>query len=218
MIVHLCQTTSLSILHSFPLLISLLPPCLHPLHFPPTFSSSPLPCLSSFLLLLFLLPLPPLSSLPSSQVITLHRPLRCCHWCCFCCLQEVEVQSPPGSTIGYIQQDFTFLYPWFTIQDEDRETLLKLKGPCCYCMCGDVEFEVRAEWVSGCMGVWLYGCMAIWVSGCMGVWLYGCLAIWVSGCMGVWLYGCLAVWVSGYMGVWLCGCLSVCVQTMCSLR
>ena len=78
------------------------------------------------------------------EVITLHRPLRCCHWCCFCCLQEVEVQSPPGTTIGYIQQDFTFLYPWFSILNEDRDTLLKLKGPCCCYTCGDVEFEVMS--------------------------------------------------------------------------
>ena len=139
---------------------------MHHLHFPLLFPPPP------FLLFPSSTPstLPPPSSPPYSsssfQVITLHRPLRCCHWCCFCCLQEVEVQSPPGSTIGYIQQDFTFFYPWFSIQNEDRETLLKLKGPCCY-MCGDVEFEVRAV----CLSVWAenvqFEVRAVW--GCLSV-------------------------------------------------
>ena len=160
MIVHLCQTTSLSFCIHFPFLslFSSLPVfilCISPYFFylpSPSFSSS-----SSLFLL---------SSPPSFQVITLHRPLRCCHWCCFCCLQEVEVQSPPGSTIGYIQQDFTLFYPWFSIQNEDRETLLKLKGPCCY-TCGDVEFEVRAV----CLSVWAenveFEVRAVW--GCLSV-------------------------------------------------
>ena len=39
------------------------------------------------------------------EVIHLERPLRCMAWCCFCCLQEMEVQSPPGTTIGYIKQE-----------------------------------------------------------------------------------------------------------------
>ena len=39
------------------------------------------------------------------EVIRLERPYRCMAWCCFCCLQEMEVQSPPGTTIGYITQE-----------------------------------------------------------------------------------------------------------------
>ncbi|XP_025078675.1 phospholipid scramblase 1-like [Pomacea canaliculata] len=40
------------------------------------------------------------------EVIHLYRPFRCCAWifCCFCCLQELEVQSPPGQTIGYVHE------------------------------------------------------------------------------------------------------------------
>ena len=130
------------------LLFPLPTPSLPPSSPPPFFLPSPPP---------FFLPSRPSSSL-SSQVITLHRPLRCCHWCCFCCLQEVEVQSPPGATIGYIQQDFTFLYPWFSIQNEDRQTLLKLKGPCCCYTWGDVEFEVGTGCLSVCVQiVWSFG-------------------------------------------------------------
>ena len=49
------------------------------------------------------------------QVIHLDRPLRCSCWCCFCCLQKVEVQSPPGTVIGYVEQvSFFFLEgDWF---------------------------------------------------------------------------------------------------------
>ena len=38
------------------------------------------------------------------EVIHLERPLRCSAWCCFCCLQTIEVQSPPGTIIGYVDQ------------------------------------------------------------------------------------------------------------------
>ena len=39
------------------------------------------------------------------EVIHLERPLRCSAWCCFCCLQEIEVQSPPGTVVGYVKQE-----------------------------------------------------------------------------------------------------------------
>ena len=38
------------------------------------------------------------------EVIHIERPLRCSAWCCFCCLQHIEVQSPPGTVVGYIDQ------------------------------------------------------------------------------------------------------------------
>ncbi len=38
------------------------------------------------------------------EVIHIERPYRCVAWCCFCCLQHMEVQSPPGTVIGYIDQ------------------------------------------------------------------------------------------------------------------
>lgn len=39
-----------------------------------------------------------------AEVIHLERPMRCNGACCFCCLQEIEVQSPPGTIIGYVKQ------------------------------------------------------------------------------------------------------------------
>ena len=39
------------------------------------------------------------------EVIHLERPLRCSAWCCFCCLQEIEVQAPPGQVVGYVKQE-----------------------------------------------------------------------------------------------------------------
>lgn len=76
------------------------------------------------------------------EVIHLVRPYRCNAWCCFCCLQEMEVQSPPGTTIGFIKQDCTFIYPWFSVQNADGETVLKIKGPCWTCRWCDIEFQI----------------------------------------------------------------------------
>ena len=38
------------------------------------------------------------------EVIHLSRPLRCQCCCCPCCLQEIEIQSPPGTVVGYVEQ------------------------------------------------------------------------------------------------------------------
>ena len=76
------------------------------------------------------------------QVIHLVRPLRCNDWCCFCCLQEMEVQSPPGTTVGWIKQEFSFIYPKFSIQNANGDTILTIKGPCWTCKWCDVEFQV----------------------------------------------------------------------------
>lgn len=79
------------------------------------------------------------------EVLTLTRPLRCT-LCCFpCCLQELEVQSPPGNPIGYVKQDWHPVVPKFTILNERMQPQLKIKGPCCDCMCmSDVVFEVTS--------------------------------------------------------------------------
>lgn len=77
------------------------------------------------------------------EVIHLTRPLRCSSCCFPCCLQEIEVQSPPGTVIGYCVQNWSILIPKFEIQNAARETVLRIEGPLCQCnMCGDVEFDV----------------------------------------------------------------------------
>ncbi|XP_068444307.1 phospholipid scramblase 2-like [Clinocottus analis] len=80
------------------------------------------------------------------EVIRLIRPLRCVSCWFPCCLQEMEVQSPPGTTIGYVKQDWHPCLPNFSIQGANKETLLKLEGPCFACnCCGDVNFELKAK-------------------------------------------------------------------------
>ncbi|XP_071293773.1 phospholipid scramblase 1 isoform X3 [Agelaius tricolor] len=79
------------------------------------------------------------------EVIRLHRPLRCSACCCPCCLQELEVQAPPGTIVGYVVQNWHVCLPKFTIQDEKRKDILKINGPCVVCRCcEDIHFEVMS--------------------------------------------------------------------------
>ncbi|XP_067234373.1 phospholipid scramblase 2 isoform X2 [Chanodichthys erythropterus] len=76
------------------------------------------------------------------EIITVSRPLKCMS--CFfpCCLQELEIQAPPGNTVGYVLQQWHPFLPKFTIQNEHREPVLKLQGPFCGWSClPDVDFE-----------------------------------------------------------------------------
>ncbi|XP_071315025.1 phospholipid scramblase 2-like [Trachinotus anak] len=80
------------------------------------------------------------------EVIRLIRPFRCVSCWCPCCLQEMEVQAPPGTTIGYVKQDWHPFLPRFSIQGANKETVLKLEGPCFACnCCGDVNFELKGK-------------------------------------------------------------------------
>jgi len=79
------------------------------------------------------------------EVLHLNRPLRC-QSCCFpCCLQELEVHSPPGTIIGTVEQQWSIFYPKFIVKDERGEPILKLEGPFCGCeCCSDVDFVVTS--------------------------------------------------------------------------
>lgn len=80
------------------------------------------------------------------EVIRLIRPFRCVSCWCPCCLQELEVQAPPGTTVGYVIQDWSLCVPKFSIQNADRKTQMKLHGPCFACnCCGDVNFELKPK-------------------------------------------------------------------------
>ncbi|XP_043926691.1 phospholipid scramblase 1-like [Protopterus annectens] len=80
-----------------------------------------------------------------TEVITLTRPFRCTSCLFPCCLQELEVQAPPGTVIGYVIQKCHPALPKFTIQNEKREDVLKIIGPWFACSCfGDVNFEVKS--------------------------------------------------------------------------
>ncbi|XP_027048674.1 phospholipid scramblase 1-like [Pocillopora damicornis] len=76
------------------------------------------------------------------EVMHLSRPVRC--QCCWwpCCLQEIEIQAPPGTVIGYVQQKPS---PWkikLEIQDSQHQHIMTINGPCCPCGCSDIEFPV----------------------------------------------------------------------------
>ncbi|KAM7132147.1 phospholipid scramblase 1-like isoform 1-T5 [Molossus nigricans] len=79
------------------------------------------------------------------EVMTLERPLRCTSCCCPCCLQEIEIQAPPGVPVGYVVQNWHPCLPKLTIQNEKKEDVLKIVGPCLVCSCcADIDFEIKS--------------------------------------------------------------------------
>ncbi|KAL1271508.1 hypothetical protein QQF64_030524 [Cirrhinus molitorella] len=69
------------------------------------------------------------------EVIQMHRPMRCF-------LSELEVQAPPGVTIGYVKHEWSFL-PKFSILGPSNEMLLTINGPFIpFKCCDDIDFEV----------------------------------------------------------------------------
>ncbi|KAK3567928.1 hypothetical protein QTP86_027288, partial [Hemibagrus guttatus] len=79
------------------------------------------------------------------EVLTVTRPLKCSSCWFPCCLQELEVQAPPGTAIGYVTQDWHPYLPKFTIRDERKRAVLRLVGPFCDCnCCSDVIFKVMS--------------------------------------------------------------------------
>lgn len=80
------------------------------------------------------------------EVIRLIRPFRCVSCWCPCCLQEMEVQAPPGTTIGYVSQDWHPCLPRFSIKNANKEKMMELHGPCFACnCCSDVNFELKSK-------------------------------------------------------------------------
>ncbi|XP_037665416.1 phospholipid scramblase 3 isoform X3 [Choloepus didactylus] len=60
--------------------------------------------------------------------------------------REMEVQAPPGSTIGHVLQTWHPFLPKFSIQDANRQTVLRVVGPYWTCGCGtDISFEVKTR-------------------------------------------------------------------------
>ncbi|XP_065166220.1 phospholipid scramblase 2 isoform X3 [Atheta coriaria] len=78
-----------------------------------------------------------------NQVLHLHRPLAC-DSCCFpCCLQSMEVSSPPGTILGTVEQEWSIFCPTFAIKNASGDTVLRIEGPLCtMSICGDVEFKI----------------------------------------------------------------------------
>ena len=65
---------------------------------------------------------------------------------------SIEVQSPPGTVVGYVKQEaLGILNPWFSIQNAEEETVLRMKGPKLGCSCySDANFLVRYSCSSLC--------------------------------------------------------------------
>ncbi|XP_036612584.1 phospholipid scramblase 4 [Trichosurus vulpecula] len=66
------------------------------------------------------------------EIMRLQRPYRCT-CCCFCCssaMQELEIQSPPGVALGYVMQQWGCCMTYFRIENEKKEQVLILDGPC----------------------------------------------------------------------------------------
>ncbi|XP_072944285.1 phospholipid scramblase 1-like [Epargyreus clarus] len=81
-----------------------------------------------------------------NEVMHLYRPLAC-SGCCFpCCLQTLEVFSPPGTLIGTVEEVWTFCKPCFVVKDANNDVLLKIKGPICTCACfSDIDFFINSK-------------------------------------------------------------------------
>ncbi|XP_040595964.1 phospholipid scramblase 1 isoform X1 [Mesocricetus auratus] len=58
---------------------------------------------------------------------------------------KIEVQIPPGVPIGYVIQTWHPCAPKFTVQNEKKQAVLKIIGPCITCSCvGNVDFEIKS--------------------------------------------------------------------------
>ncbi|KAK8729745.1 hypothetical protein OTU49_008295 [Cherax quadricarinatus] len=78
-----------------------------------------------------------------NEVIHLNRPLACASCCFPCCLQSIEVTSPPGNVIGSVRQEWSILAPKYTVRNSSDDVILRIEGPICtWSLCGDVEFKV----------------------------------------------------------------------------
>ncbi|XP_007086391.1 phospholipid scramblase 2-like [Panthera tigris] len=77
------------------------------------------------------------------DVITMHRTLRssCCWRNCY--VQKLKVEAPPGEKIGYVYQYFHPFSPKFKIKNENKEDVMKIRGPCMLSSClKDLDFNL----------------------------------------------------------------------------
>lgn len=74
-----------------------------------------------------------------SQIMYIERPYR---GCCFTCgFQHLDVESPPGTFLGQVTQDFS-LRPYFSVADSTKQPLLSIRGPYFNCRFRDIKFEI----------------------------------------------------------------------------
>ncbi|XP_006813280.1 phospholipid scramblase 2-like [Saccoglossus kowalevskii] len=89
-----------------------------------------------------------------NEVIRVVREFKCCAGCCWCansdcCAFELRVEAPIGNIVGYVRQTQSCWIGHFDIMNAERETVLKIKGPCCVCqtICctADLNFMVYSR-------------------------------------------------------------------------
>ncbi|KAK2901277.1 hypothetical protein Q8A67_009392 [Cirrhinus molitorella] len=69
--------------------------------------------------------------------------IRLVHPSVFCCSShELEVQSPPGTPIGYVQQNLHVCLPKLTVANGRGEPAFKIEGPCLGCTSCYQNFEL----------------------------------------------------------------------------
>lgn len=81
------------------------------------------------------------------EIMTMQRPFRCtcCCFCCPCARQELEVQCPPGVTIGFVAEHWNLCRASYSIQNEKKESMMRVRGPCATYGCGsDSVFEINS--------------------------------------------------------------------------
>eukprot|EP00731_Ephydatia_muelleri_P029638 Em0021g161a len=75
-----------------------------------------------------------------TEVMYIERPYR---GCCFTCgFQQLDVESPPGTSLGHVTQDFTLIRSCFTVADSTKQPVLSIRGPFLNCRCCDINFEI----------------------------------------------------------------------------
>ncbi|VEL33941.1 unnamed protein product, partial [Protopolystoma xenopodis] len=66
--------------------------------------------------------------------------------CLPCCKDEIEVQAPPGHTVGWVKQVYDGCHVNYTVKDASGLTVLRIVGPhFCHCQCigDDVKFYIK---------------------------------------------------------------------------
>ncbi|XP_033642202.1 phospholipid scramblase 2-like [Asterias rubens] len=88
------------------------------------------------------------------EVMRVSREFKCCAGCCWCaaadcCAMEVAIEAPVGQVVGYVRQAQSGWSPHYDIMNANKETVLRIRGPCCICQgaccTGDQEFNVLSE-------------------------------------------------------------------------
>lgn len=76
-----------------------------------------------------------ISDIYQNEVMHFHQPYAC--W-----MKTVEV-SAADQIIGHIEQQWTLMYPSYTVKNHNNEAILRIEGPMCTsAIFGDVDFRV----------------------------------------------------------------------------